>query len=74
MSYFRIIKIRIAKVIVFTTIFIILSLKFNYKDLFVGSGGFEPPKSETTDLQSVPFGRSGNCPIEPKKGVEPATC
>ena len=22
-------------------------------------GGFEPPKSLTTDLQSVPFGRSG---------------
>ena len=25
----------------------------------VGAGGFEPPKSETTDLQSAPFGRSG---------------
>ena len=29
---------------------------------FVGSGGFEPPKSKTADLQSAPFGRSGNCP------------
>ena len=28
----------------------------------VGSGGFEPPKSETADLQSAPFGHSGNCP------------
>jgi hypothetical protein len=25
----------------------------------VEGGGFEPPKSMTTDLQSVPFGRSG---------------
>ena len=28
----------------------------------VGRGGFEPPKSETSDLQSDPFGRSGICP------------
>ena len=28
----------------------------------VGAGGFEPPKSETTDLQSAPFGHSGNLP------------
>ena len=28
----------------------------------VGEGGFEPPKSVTTDLQSVPFGRSGTLP------------
>ena len=27
--------------------------------LMVEGGGFEPPKSLTTDLQSVPFGRSG---------------
>ena len=26
-------------------------------------GGFEPPKSKTSDLQSDPFGRSGICPI-----------
>ena len=25
----------------------------------VGEGGFGPPKSVTTDLQSAPFGRSG---------------
>ena len=30
--------------------------------MLVGSGGFEPPKSKTTDLQSVPFGHSGNFP------------
>ena len=28
----------------------------------VGEGGFGPPKSVTTDLQSAPFGRSGNPP------------
>ncbi len=28
----------------------------------MGSGGFEPPKSKTADLQSAPFGHSGNCP------------
>ena len=26
-------------------------------------GGFEPPKASPTDLQSVPFGRSGTPPI-----------
>ena len=30
--------------------------------LLVGDGGFGPPKSVTTDLQSAPFGRSGNPP------------
>ena len=30
----------------------------------VGEGGFEPPKSVTTDLQSAPFGRSGIPPYE----------
>ena len=29
---------------------------------FVGSDGFEPPKLEAADLQSAPFGRSGNHP------------
>ncbi len=29
----------------------------------VDRGGFEPPKSKTSDLQSDPFGRSGICPI-----------
>ncbi len=28
-------------------------------DFLVGEGGFEPPKSLTTDLQSAPFGHSG---------------
>ena len=30
----------------------------------VGEGGFEPPKSVTTDLQSAPFGHSGTPPYE----------
>ena len=30
----------------------------------MGEGGFEPPKSVTTDLQSAPFGRSGIPPYE----------
>ena len=30
----------------------------------VGEGGFEPPKSVTTDLQSAPFGHSGILPYE----------
>ena len=28
----------------------------------VGGGGFEPPKALPADLQSVPFGHSGNPP------------
>ena len=28
----------------------------------MGGGGFEPPKHKAADLQSVPFGRSGNHP------------
>ena len=28
----------------------------------VGDGGFEPPKASPADLQSVPFGHSGNPP------------
>ena len=34
----------------------------------VGSDGFEPPKVKPADLQSAPFGHSGNCP-QPKKEV-----
>ena len=34
--------------------------------MMVGEGGFEPPKSVTTDLQSAPFGRSGIPPYELK--------
>ena len=30
----------------------------------VGRGGFEPPKSKTSDLQSDPFGHSGICPYK----------
>ena len=29
----------------------------------VGRGGFEPPKSKTTDLQSAPFGHFGISPV-----------
>ena len=28
----------------------------------MGGGGFEPPKSSITDLQSAPFGHLGNLP------------
>ena len=31
--------------------------------ILVGAGGFGPPKSLTTDLQSAPFGRSGTLPF-----------
>ena len=42
----------------------------------VGEGGFEPPKSLTTDLQSAPFGHSGTLPylMELVDGLEPPTC
>ena len=44
----------------------------------VEEGGFEPPKSSTTDLQSAPFGRSGTLPyyenVELVDGLEPPTC
>ena len=30
----------------------------------MGGGGFEPPKQFAADLQSVPFGHSGNHPIQ----------
>ena len=43
----------------------------------VGEGGFEPPKSLTTDLQSAPFGHSGIPPyelLELVDGFEPPTC
>ena len=32
------------------------------RGFLVGEGGFGPPKSLTTDLQSAPFGRSGTLP------------
>ena len=43
-------------------------------------GGFEPPKQYAADLQSVPFGHSGNHPFyvswetKPMIGLEPITC
>ena len=37
--------------------------------LLVGGGGFEPPKTKSTDLQSVAFGRSANLPF--KLNTEP---
>ena len=49
--------------------------------VLVGEGGFEPPKSLTTDLQSAPFGHSGIPPyeivclsVELVDGFEPPTC
>lgn len=36
----------------------------------VGKGGFEPPKSATTDLQSAPFGRSGIPPKEKRNSID----
>jgi hypothetical protein len=55
-------------------------------ELLVGRGGFEPPKASPTDLQSVPFDRSGTSPawlsiqflvffilLELAKGFEPPT-
>ena len=41
----------------------LLSLKVvRFRFSLVDRGGFEPPKSKTSDLQSDPFGRSGTCP------------
>ena len=39
--------------------------------LLVGDGGFEPPKALPADLQSVPFGHSGNPPYLLCRSVEP---
>ena len=38
--------------------------------LVVG-GGFEPPKASPTDLQSVPFGRSGTPPYVIQASILP---
>ena len=45
------------------------------KLFLVEDGGFEPPKSSITDLQSAPFSHSGNPPfLELVIGIEPTTC
>ena len=36
--------------------------RYIVRDDVVGAGGFEPPKLKATDLQSAPFGHSGNFP------------
>ena len=46
----------------------LISQGFSMRHLFrpqhlVEEGGFEPPKSLTTDLQSAPFGHSGTLPF-----------
>ena len=52
-----------------------IELHPHIKFKLVEDGGFEPPKSVTTDLQSAPFGRSGNPPhLELVIGIEPTTC
>ena len=39
----------------------------HYKhQVLMGGGGFEPPKQDAADLQSVPFGHSGNHPDKKK--------
>ena len=48
-----------------------------HPEVLVGDGGFEPPKALPADLQSVPFGHSGNPPcmkLELVDGFEPPTC
>ena len=45
----------------------------NEDAFFVGSDGFEPPKLEAADLQSAPFGHSGNYPLVGVDGFEPPT-
>ena len=37
-------------------------IRMNQDLIVVGSDGFEPPKLEAADLQSAPFGHSGNYP------------
>ena len=37
--------------------------QLSYFRKIVGSDGFEPPKATPAELQSAPFGHSGNCPM-----------
>ena len=52
----------------------VLPLNYTRRHLkfLVEGGGFEPPKAEPTDLQSVPFGRSGTPPGTQKRVIFPA--
>ena len=45
------------------------SIQLSYTHI-MGRGGFEPPKQIAADLQSVPFGHSGICPLLQYKIVE----
>ena len=46
------------------------SSQLSYLAILMGGGGFEPPKQLAADLQSVPFGHSGNHPqINARSGV-----
>ena len=48
---------------------------FESGHFLVEEGGFEPPKRDAADLQSVPFGHSGTPPyLELVNGLEPLTC
>ena len=37
----------------------------------MGREGFEPSKAVPADLQSVPFGHSGICPLKPMRSDSP---
>ena len=39
-------------------------------DYTVEGGGFEPPKAKPTDLQSVPFDRSGTPPFNKQGSLQ----
>ena len=45
------------------------NLSYDYERFLAGLEGFEPPKHEASDLQSDPFGRSGNLPCTEKIGA-----
>ena len=48
-------------------------LKPLFMNKMVEGGGFEPPKASPTDLQSVPFDRSGTPPHLREQGITPDT-
>ena len=41
---------------------IIANISGSDNNIMMGRGGFEPPKQDAADLQSVPFGHSGTSP------------